>query len=81
MFGVGAVVVLTSVLAHLVWGNKKQKSPGKSKPPVTLLDPNTKYPLPLIEREVLSHDTRRFRYGLPSPEHVLGKLEMIMLWP
>ncbi|XP_045763850.1 NADH-cytochrome b5 reductase 2 isoform X2 [Maniola jurtina] len=71
VFGVGAVVILTSVLAHLVWG-KKSKSPRKSKPLVTLVDPNTKYALPLIEREEISHDTRRFRFGLPTPEHVLG---------
>jgi cytochrome-b5 reductase len=35
-------------------------------------DPNTKYPLKLIDRKVLSHDTRRFRFELPSSEHVLG---------
>lgn len=28
--------------------------------------------LQLIEREELSHDTRRFRFALQSPEHVLG---------
>ncbi|XP_041072213.1 NADH-cytochrome b5 reductase 3-like [Carcharodon carcharias] len=41
-------------------------------PPITLEDPNIKYPLRLIDREVVSHDTRRFRFALPSPEHVLG---------
>ncbi|XP_045459547.1 NADH-cytochrome b5 reductase 3-like isoform X2 [Melitaea cinxia] len=70
VFGVGAVVVLTSALAHFVWGRKPK--PAKNKKPVTLVDPNTKYPLPLIDREELSHDTRRFRFGLPTPEHVLG---------
>ncbi len=35
-------------------------------------DPNSKYPLKLIDRKVLSHDTRRFRFELPSSEHVLG---------
>lgn len=44
----------------------------KSGPPKTLLDPNEKYQLALIEREEINHDTRRFRYGLPSDEHVLG---------
>lgn len=38
----------------------------------TLLDPNEKYFLPLIEREEISHDTRRFRFGLPTNEHILG---------
>jgi cytochrome-b5 reductase len=28
--------------------------------------------LPLIEREEINHDTRRYRYGLPSSDHVLG---------
>ena len=31
-----------------------------------------KYSVPLIEKEIVSHDTRRFRFGLPSSEHVLG---------
>ena len=28
--------------------------------------------LPLVEKEHLSHDTRRFRFALPSKDHVLG---------
>ncbi|XP_040312935.1 NADH-cytochrome b5 reductase 2 [Herpailurus yagouaroundi] len=39
---------------------------------ITLQDSETKYPLPLIEKEQISHNTRRFRFGLPSPDHVLG---------
>uniref|UniRef100_F7DV24 NADH-cytochrome b5 reductase n=1 Tax=Equus caballus TaxID=9796 RepID=F7DV24_HORSE len=39
---------------------------------ITLQNPETKYPLPLIEKEQISHNTRRFRFGLPSPDHVLG---------
>ena len=35
-------------------------------------DPNTKYALKLIDKKELSHDTRRFRFELPSSEHVLG---------
>lgn len=38
----------------------------------TLEDPNEKYMLPLIEKEEISHDTRRFRFGLPSENHILG---------
>lgn len=38
----------------------------------TLIDPNEKYLLPLVEKEEISHDTRRFRFGLPSNGHVLG---------
>ena len=31
-----------------------------------------KVALPLIERTELSHDTHMFRFGLPTPEHILG---------
>ncbi|XP_038213384.1 NADH-cytochrome b5 reductase 2 isoform X2 [Zerene cesonia] len=69
--GVAAGVVVITVIAHCVWGKKARGSPTK-KNPITLVDHNIKYPLPLIERQELSHDTRRFRFGLPSPDHVLG---------
>nr|XP_017498140.2 NADH-cytochrome b5 reductase 2 [Manis javanica]XP_017498141.2 NADH-cytochrome b5 reductase 2 [Manis javanica]XP_036882249.1 NADH-cytochrome b5 reductase 2 [Manis javanica] len=39
---------------------------------ITLQDSETKYSLPLIEKEHISHNTRRFRFGLPSPDHILG---------
>ena len=32
----------------------------------------SKVALPLVERVKLSHDTHLFRFGLPTPEHVLG---------
>ena len=78
MLGVGSAVVLITVLANWIWGGKKQKAsqeeaPKKSSQLVTLVDHNVKYALPLIEREEISHDTRRFRFGLPSSEHVLGE--------
>lgn len=67
-------MVVATVIAHCVWGKKSAPTKKKSvKKLVALVDPDTKYPLPLIEREDISHDTRRFRFGLPSPEHVLGK--------
>lgn len=31
-----------------------------------------KYSVALTEREEISHDTRRFRFSLPSPDHILG---------
>ncbi|XP_041367870.1 NADH-cytochrome b5 reductase 3-like [Gigantopelta aegis] len=66
--GVGiAVVCMTAVLAKIfLFGDKKKKHP------VTLKDPSMKYPLRLIDKEIISHDTRRFRFALPSPEHILG---------
>ncbi|VDD93754.1 unnamed protein product [Enterobius vermicularis] len=39
---------------------------------ITLVDPEKKYSLPLIAKEVISRDTVKFRFGLPSEEHVLG---------
>jgi len=65
---VGVVVIaVTAVLAKVfLFGNKKKKSP------VTLVDPQIKYPLKLVDKEVISHDTRRFRFALPSPDHILG---------
>ncbi|NXL22059.1 NB5R3 reductase, partial [Setophaga kirtlandii] len=41
-------------------------------PAITLKDPEVKYALRLIDKEEVSHDTRRFRFALPSMEHVLG---------
>ena len=39
---------------------------------VLLVEPTVKYALPLIEKQVISHDTRLFRFGLPTKEHILG---------
>jgi len=43
----------------------------KKKRPVTL-NPDVKVPLKLIQKEIINHDTRRFRFALPSEEHILG---------
>ncbi|XP_076152520.1 NADH-cytochrome b5 reductase 3 [Alosa pseudoharengus] len=45
---------------------------GKRKPAITLKDPTIKYPLRLIDKEIISHDTRKFRFALTSPDEVLG---------
>ncbi|XP_074129376.1 NADH-cytochrome b5 reductase 2 isoform X1 [Sminthopsis crassicaudata] len=60
---VGASILLLSL--------RNMGSP-KKKDLVTLLDPNTKYSLPLIEKQEISHDTKMFRFGLPTSDHVLG---------
>lgn len=44
----------------------------KRKPAITLEDPSIKYALRLIDKQIVSHDTRRFRFALPSLDHVLG---------
>lgn len=73
------VVVVGAVLAnYLLSSGKKDKSKSgkseskKSSQLRTLVDPQEKYMLPLVEKEEISHDTRRFRFGLPSEKHVLG---------
>lgn len=38
----------------------------------TLRDPLVKYPLELIAKEELTHDTRRLRFALSSTKHRLG---------
>ncbi|XP_062401154.1 NADH-cytochrome b5 reductase 3 [Sardina pilchardus] len=59
------VVAAAGIVGYYFYGRKK-------KPLVTLLDPTVKYQLRLIDKEVLSHDTRKFRFALPSEEHILG---------
>ncbi|KAI4905837.1 hypothetical protein NFI96_014555 [Prochilodus magdalenae] len=44
----------------------------KRRPAITLEDPNVKYPLRLVDKEIISHDTRKFRFALKNPDHVLG---------
>jgi len=73
--GVATLVVGAVLINHFFGEKKTKKTPAATKTstqPRTLLDPNEKYYLPLIEKEEISHDTRRFRFGLPSPNHVLG---------
>ncbi len=68
---VGAgVVVVTALLAKLYLSSFAGQR--RKKGPVTLVDPDTKYSLKLIDKKVISHDTRRFRFALPSDKHVLG---------
>lgn len=65
LIGVGVIAVTAFILKYLLRSKK-------SKSPKLLEDPEVKYSVELIEREEVSHDTRRFRFSLPSPEHVLG---------
>ena len=64
LVGVG-VVAASALIAKMLLDMKKKKK-------VTLVDPNVKYALELIKKEELSHDTRLFRFALPSDEHCLG---------
>ncbi|KIH62105.1 oxidoreductase, FAD-binding protein [Ancylostoma duodenale] len=40
--------------------------------PVTLVESEAKYALPLAEKIEITHNTRKFRFRLPSDNHVLG---------
>ncbi|KAJ8395393.1 hypothetical protein AAFF_G00033780 [Aldrovandia affinis] len=63
----GGVILLSTVIILGIYFLGKKKTPL-----VTLLDPTVKYQLRLIDKETISHDTRRFRFALPSLEHILG---------
>ncbi|CAI4223561.1 unnamed protein product [Auanema sp. JU1783] len=63
-----AVVVVSSVALYFFF----KKSSCCSKRAVTLLDETEKYSLKLIEKVNVSHDTRKFKFALPSKHHILG---------
>lgn len=74
---IGGITVLITIVLYKVYLSKTkpkdEEEAEKSKSSLKALkDPNEKYLLPLIEKEEISHDTRRFRFGLPSDEHILG---------
>ncbi|XP_030758266.1 NADH-cytochrome b5 reductase 3 isoform X2 [Sitophilus oryzae] len=72
VLGVG-IVVTSIVLYKFYISNQSSSTQSKGKKRKVLLeDPQTKYKIPLIEKTIISHDTRNFRFGLPSKEHVLG---------
>ncbi|KAK2535764.1 hypothetical protein Q9233_003490 [Columba guinea] len=65
---IAVTVVAVSALLLLLL----RRTGGRTSGPVTLQDPVVKYPLRLVDKEEISHDTKKFRFGLPSPDHVLG---------
>ncbi|WKY13758.1 hypothetical protein Q1695_004528 [Nippostrongylus brasiliensis] len=67
-----AVLVISTIAAVYFIKKKRSTSSSSSKHPVTLVDDETKYALPLAEKIIVSHDTRKFRFRLPSPNHILG---------
>uniref|UniRef100_A0A672Q428 NADH-cytochrome b5 reductase n=1 Tax=Sinocyclocheilus grahami TaxID=75366 RepID=A0A672Q428_SINGR len=69
---IGISIVVITVLFLLLKPGGSNGGRKQSKFPKTLQDPNVKYPLPLIEKEEITHDTKKFRFGLPSSSHVLG---------
>lgn len=70
IIGIGCVVAGVVIYRFL---NSDKKSGSTSKSQLKLLkSPEVKYKVPLLEREELTHDTRRLRFALPSKEHILG---------
>ena len=67
---VAAAVAIVCVVAALAFFFKLGPS-GKAKAPVALC-PTEKRPFKLIKKEIVSHDTRKFTFELPSPDHILG---------
>lgn len=70
-------VVAGVFVVNYFWSKKNKNSSGKhrgskSNQLRTLVESTEKYMLPLVEKEEISHDTRRFRFGLPTAKHVLG---------
>ncbi|XP_054721195.1 NADH-cytochrome b5 reductase 3-like [Uloborus diversus] len=59
------LISVTAILIHYLMQKKRQ-------PPKLLRDPTVKYSVKLVEKKEISHDTRSFRFILPSEEHVLG---------
>jgi len=57
------LVVVTSLLIFSLVPRKKK---------LIALNPEVYIPFKLIDKEILTHDTRRFRFALQSENHVLG---------
>jgi cytochrome-b5 reductase len=74
LIGTGAAVV-GAILIWKVLNNSSismNSNKANKKCKIALEDSNIKYSFKLIAKEILTHDTRRFRFGLPSDEHVSG---------
>lgn len=65
---VAVSALAVTVLCFLLRGS----AGGRKRLPVTLQDPTVKYPLRLVNKQEISHDTKKFRFALPSENHVLG---------
>ncbi|XP_074600290.1 NADH-cytochrome b5 reductase 3 [Brevipalpus obovatus] len=65
---IGSLVTI-AIGALIGWLMKKN---GKKSVKIMLEDPKAKYSVPLIEKEEISWNTKRYRFGLPSKEHALG---------
>ena len=60
-----AIAGVLGLLLHWLLSSARSRAP-------RALNPERTVDLKLVEREEISHDTRRFRFALQSPNHVLG---------
>ena len=65
LFILSAIFIVATAIIAIYSGAKRNAT-------VTLADPDAKYNLTLIDKKELSHDTRRFRFALPTKHHTLG---------
>jgi cytochrome-b5 reductase len=64
--GLAVIAGVTAVtVASIFWLTRRSQAK-------LLLDPEAKYEVTLTQKDQLSPDTRRLRFELPSPSHVLG---------
>ena len=75
MLGVAIAAALALVIGYQ-WsrgsGARPKPPPKKVRLGPVALDKDEKLPFKLVKREEVSHDTRKFRFELQSPNHVLG---------
>ena len=69
LIGASVVAAVGGLVLFKLLSAKKEK---KEEVKVALVDPVVKYPFELVFKEELTHDTRLFRFALPSPDHRLG---------
>mmetsp|Transcript_26768 Transcript_26768/g.20052 ORF Transcript_26768/g.20052 Transcript_26768/m.20052 type:complete len:309 (+) Transcript_26768:10-936(+) len=67
-----ALGVMVVGLLFILFGLKKNKEDKNGKSNPVALDSENYQAFPLIDVKVISHDVKRFRFGLPSPTHRLG---------
>jgi len=74
-FAIGAAITL-GVAAALATFFLRKKSDGKDQGqgsgPRTALDPKEYQHFKLVEKKIISHNTRLFRFALPNPTDILG---------
>lgn len=64
--------IIGLVIAAIVWFFLNQEKEEKKAPKGPIALDETWHEFPLIKVDDISHDVKRFRFGLQSPDHVLG---------